>query len=507
MKDHHFVLASQFPATFDLRGQEKLTRVRDQGNCGSCWAFATYGSLESFLMPLENWDFSEEDMNDHHGFDWGPCAGGNIDIAVAYLTRWDGPLKEEDNPYQYAISDSANEVKHVLEAVYLPPRSNYLDNDRIKQAVQSTGAVYVSMYYARSCYNATYHSYYNQSLREGGHAVCVVGWDDNFNRNNFNQIPPGDGAFIVRNSWGNSWGEGGYFYVSYYDEFFGRRYFSAAIKAEPATYYDVLYQYDPLGWTNSFGFGSETGWFANIFTSSSNNPLSAVGFYAVGLTSDYEISVYINPPSGQPTKGTLAAVKTGSLNSSGYFTVSLDHFVNLSPGQKFSVVVKLRTNGYNYPIPCEFFIGNYSSGARANPGESFVSPDGSTWDDIHTGWGGMYANTNVCLKAYAGYPPVYPPTNFNIQKLENDFVFFKEYVNRLTWEPNSKNKTSIVKYRIYRKEFIAPTQSYRILVEVWPEDLLYDDRGLKQDQKYSYKITCVDEYDRESDSVEIANTT
>ena len=87
------------PSTYDLRTQGKLTPIRNQFSCGSCWSFATYGSLESNLMPSETWDFSENNLKNTHGFDWGYCDGGNADISTAYLARWSGPISDSDDPY------------------------------------------------------------------------------------------------------------------------------------------------------------------------------------------------------------------------------------------------------------------------------------------------------------------------------------------------------------------------------------------------------------------------
>jgi len=204
------------PSTYDLRAHSKLTAVRNQGTCGSCWAFATYGSLESFLMPAEGWDFSEQNLIDEHGYDWDPCAGGNILIASAYLARWSGPIRETDDPYIYASATNSTVKKHIQEVVYLPPRSGPLANNLIKQSIFANGAVYTSMYYKGAYYNGAYKTYYNPGVKEGAHGVTIVGWDDNFDRNKFNYFPAGKGAFIVRNSWGGDWGEQGYFYVSYY---------------------------------------------------------------------------------------------------------------------------------------------------------------------------------------------------------------------------------------------------------------------------------------------------
>jgi hypothetical protein len=82
----------------------------------------------------------------------------------------------------------------------------------------------------------------------------------------------------------------------------------------------------------------------------------------------------------------------------GYHTVLLDSAVPLRTGQKFSVVVRLTTPGYDYPIPLEYPHPGYSSQARANPGESYASGNGIYWDDVTK----EFPNTNVCLKAFTG---------------------------------------------------------------------------------------------------------
>jgi C1A family cysteine protease len=98
----------QYPAKYDLRTTGKLTPVRDQGTCGDCWAFATYSSLESYLMPYQNWYFSEDDLNVNSGFDWLPCDGGNSYMSMAYLARYSGPINEGD-------VSTAQVRKHVQE--------------------------------------------------------------------------------------------------------------------------------------------------------------------------------------------------------------------------------------------------------------------------------------------------------------------------------------------------------------------------------------------------------
>jgi len=400
LEDQFTETIDNLPASYDLRNKNKLTAVRNQGGCGSCWAFATYGSLESWLLPSETWDFAEQHLIENHQFKSKPCKGGNIFMSSAYHARWSGPYKESDYPYEYAYA-AKNVQKYVQNIYWIPPRKNSSDNTKIKKAVKEYGAVYVSMYWSDTCYNSDYKSYYNKNIEKGGHAVAIVGWDNNFSKHKFNSTPAGNGAFIVRNSWGTGFGDKGYFYVSYYDSYFGRDSFSGVFTAEPTTNYTNIYQYDPLGMVNCLGYTSSpknTAWFANIFKANKNNPLRAVSFYALGTSNNYTIYIYTNVKSNQPRSGTLATTQKGKFKSPGYFTVPLKNKVNLKTKQKFSVVVKLTTKNWEAPIPIEERDPDYSPKAKAKAGQSFFSHFGATWVDAIYGW---KAKTNVCLKAFA----------------------------------------------------------------------------------------------------------
>jgi C1A family cysteine protease len=388
------------PASYDLRLLGKLTPVKDQGPCGSCWTFATYGSLESNLLTSETWDFSENDLKDTHGFDPGYCDGGNAFMSTAYLARWSGPVSEADDPYNPSSGYSPSGLvtqKHVQEVLIIPNRTGPLDNENIKQAVMTYGAAYTAIYWSDSRYNSTYGTYYYRGTGSSNHAVAIVGWDDNFDRTKFlYPYPANNGAFIIKNSWGTSFGENGYFYISYYDKKIGYDENFMFNDAESFTNYTSIYQYDPLGWTQSLGYSVNTGWFANIFTAAAGEQLSAVSFYTASPNSTYEVYIYDGVTS-VPTSGSLQGTRTGIIPAPGYHTIVLDSSVSLTAGQKFSVVVKLTTPGYNYPIPLEYPYAGYSSSATANAGESFVSSNGSSWSDITS----SYPKTNVCVKAFA----------------------------------------------------------------------------------------------------------
>lgn len=383
-------------SSFDLRTTGKVPPIKDQAECGACWAFSTYGSLESTNLPETRWDFSENHLKNTHGFDLTPCQGGNYQMSTAYLARWGGAVSESTDPY--GPSDSVSSMNeqvavHVQDVTYLPKRTGPLDNDLIKQMLQEHGALYSQVRWESSYYSRNPATYYYPGSSSPNHAIVIVGWDDHYSRNRFATPPPGDGAFLVRNNWGDDWGDNGYCYVSYYDSWIGKP--SAQYFSESVNNYDRVYQYDPLGWVISFGTGSDTGYFANVFSSSQDEDLAAVGFFTAVPNSDYQIEVY-RGVSSSPRGRTASTVQTGSFPFAGYHTVDLTSAVPLERGEKFSVVITLRTPGYTYPVAIEYPYNGYSTKARARAGESWVSKDGATWTDITT----AYPNTNVCLKAF-----------------------------------------------------------------------------------------------------------
>jgi C1A family cysteine protease len=399
--------ADAVPGAYDLRATGKLTPIRDQGRYGTCWAFAALASFESGLLPGSARDYSENNVAARAGFSLGYDAGGNSYMAAAYLLRWDGPVDEADDPYApYAAAPNPSPADagvdtHVHEVLQLPARRSASDNADLKWAVMTSGAAYTTMYWTSSAYKTQTHAYY--STRSGGnHAVALVGWDDGFPAQRFATAPPGPGAFLVRNSWGEDFGDQGYFWVSYHDTAFGGQ--SAVFAgAVPAAAGDRIYQHDPLGWVASYrppgAADPGTAWFAASFTPAEAGTLTAAGFYATAPNAGYEVRVADSVEAVREAP----VLARGTLAVPGFHTVPLDEPQTVTVGRRLVIAVRVTTPGYRYPVAIERPYAGYAD-ATAAAGQSYVSGDGASWTDMTA----LIAATDVCLKGYgraAGEPP------------------------------------------------------------------------------------------------------
>lgn len=384
------------PARYDYREAGRDVPVKNQGSLGTCWAFASLTALETSLPEESREDLSEDHMSLWDRFPGGQADGGDYIMAMAYLLSWEGPVAETEDAYgDGKRTEDGETVGHVQEIRLCPPK----DYERIKEAVYETGGVQ-SCFYSNLVwpgndtvyYNSRTASYYCDQEREANHDVVIVGWDDNYPRENFRKQPEGDGAFLCVNSWGKDFGEEGYFYISYYDANIGTANVSYTLMEETDNY-SHIYQTDLGGWVGQVGYGKDTAWFSNVYTAGGRENLEAVGFYATGPGTEYEVWVVRNAAGAESLANrTLAAA--GSFEDAGYYTVALEQPVPLKKGERFAVAVKIRTPGKVHPVAMEYDPGDGRRNVDLTDGEGYISYDGKSWFRAEE------EACNVCLKAY-----------------------------------------------------------------------------------------------------------
>lgn len=377
------------------RSDSLLPPAREQWDCGACWAFSSYGAIESLLYSRMGYlaDFSENHPLFESGYDWSGCQGGNADMMMAYLSREGGPVNETDDPFTKNPSGACGDcepVRYIDSIVKLKVRSSVSDILYIKQALLDYGPLYVALNWSSRYYNSGDFTYRSETYG-ANHAVTLVGWDDT--KHPQGAVNPG--VFIARNSWGSDWGDDGYFYVAYEDKSFA---FSSvvAVKDTPDSLlpFDRIYYHDDLGMTSSTGYGNNQAWGASAYTPDTDGALVAVGLFTTAQETHYQVTVFDRMENGR-LKQPLGKSLGGTLSGRGYHTIRLEQPISLNRGDRFIIAVKFHTPSSNWPVPLERPFPDYSSAAYARPGETYLSSDGRSWADTTA----YFTNTSVCIKA------------------------------------------------------------------------------------------------------------
>lgn len=417
------VKATDIPTSWDSRDKGLVTSVKNQSPFGTCWSFSFCAAAESSLIAQGYETKDSVDLSESHlvYFRDGNYVedstipvqkdktivsrgtfnqGGSHFDAITTVSRWSGFTTEEkfsykelvnkynttDDPLAYDTEDMFEHDYELVSAQIIDP-SNV---DAVKKSIMTYGATEMTMYY-NTAYQVRndsinyYYCYDNLTSSTGtmlvNHAVTVVGWDDTISASNFKKTPAGDGAWLIKNSWGSTAWNDGYFWMSYYDT---NIYDFTEVVAKPAGDYDNNYQYN--GVATNYGMQSSANTFtiANVFTANGTETVDACSFEIQRYAPyDCVVTVYgdVNDPEFLDEESTVGATATIHCEERGFYTVKFDNPYQVKKGEKFAIAVKYKKLGTNkITVPVEPAEATSTCEAYHEAGQSYYY-NGWNWED------------------------------------------------------------------------------------------------------------------------------
>lgn len=382
------------PARYDCRERGEVSPVKDQGSCGACYAFASLADFESKLLVAGEglFDFSENNIKECQYYSGPPyyvsvCSGGAYWLAANYLSTA-GTVWESCDPYQSSMTgckSTCTYLKTLLDWRAISERW-IADTDVLKAYIKAYGPIYVHVYAGVSGdpwqtefqhYDGQYTLYYDGGATEPNHAGLIVGWDDDISHMG------GQGAWIVKNSWGTEWGgpcgygeEGGYYTIAYGSALIG---WGASFLYEWQDYdpNGRLLYYDEGGYTKGAGFGSTTAWALCTFVPDEDIFLQRVEFWSFDPIADADAYIYDDFDGG-----TLSHLLTSHLDYTvdlmGYHSIKLAEQPLVRAGDSIYVAMKIAAESDTAPIPFDRY-------GPTTPHACYTSPDGSVWSEFTRG--------------------------------------------------------------------------------------------------------------------------
>ena len=433
--------------------------VMNQFETQCCWAIATLNSMQLNMQVTENkkMDFSERHMDyatsedffdgtNMSAFKRNVNIGGNTLIGLAYLTNGQGAVLEEDMPFENNMDKiSINDIEknahtYVTDYEILPSIIKYYNSNGSLSYYDSNGNIYnendvkqlrnvikehiikyggivaytaggANEYYSSSDLIDSSSYYCNDCSVEFDHAVTIVGWDDNYSKDNFTgkAKPLNDGAYIVLNSYSDQIFEDGYIYISYDDVWIESALYGISGTSEID--YDKIYQHDnfggavPIYLNDTLGNIPQTLYYGSIFTRDTTD-VEVLDSISVNNADYCKYDIYVNTVSDDLSKNALIKVVTTDVLNPGYHKIEFEE-LELT-GDKFAVVIEVTSVNGKASLMIEPQMNNsFYEYVSADVGNSKISIDGNTWQNLAdlgsipvNGTSIDLSESDVCVKAF-----------------------------------------------------------------------------------------------------------
>ena len=392
------------PSSFDWRKKGAITSIKDQGDCGACYAFASLGCFESMikLHDGQTFDLSEDNVKECEYYH-GCCVGGNFYKVASHLSQ-SGTVLESCDPYlPYHNTNPPCDYctrKHVLLDWRVISGDYIANTDVLKNYIYNDGPVYVAMWLGTGSwrdefvdYDGSYTLYYDGSTTTSNwHAVMIIGWDDSLTHDG------GSGGWICKNSWGTDWGgtcgfgsEKGFFTIAYRSADIGK-YSSFLDQWGNHDSSGGVLCYDEGGWSESWGYPH------------GENPTVAWGLVGIYLWGEVDITriefwtndaptsvdLYIYDNFDGSTLSNLLYSSSGhTFSEAGYHGVAVVPPLNKMGMDTIFIAIKFSNKDYKYPVVCDV---NGPSETK----KTYLSSDGSSgsWEDL----GDNYVDAAIRLR-------------------------------------------------------------------------------------------------------------
>ena len=396
------------PSFYDGRDYGYVTGVRDQNaqydNSMICWAQSAISSAEMNYIIKQNSRGNKINpktinWNPYHfvyyaynppsdplnlfGGDYTEIGGGKNELSqggiytlpISAFANWIGPSSSTKMTATTILNDTyKNNTQHAfstaahMENAYVFQMASWLSELHDKDDFKDVDSFYNNMKVAKQMImkhgsicigynsNATVENgywknnayQYADKSNSPNHAVCIIGWDDTISASKFGKTPQGAGAWLVKNSVGEDFGQNGYFWLSYYDMTIQNQ--AVAYDFASSNNYDNNYQYDgSLDYKYRFiEENSSQICAANAYVADSYETLKAVGFYTLSGNQDYEIQIYRKlSATAIPSSGTLVHTQKGNHQYEGFHTIVLNNSIDIDKDERYAVVVTIKDKNSN----------------------------------------------------------------------------------------------------------------------------------------------------------------